>query len=122
MQDILARFRKSHSDWEKLPDKVAIQLNDTHPALVVAELMRVLTDEHQLEWDRAWSITRRCCAYTNHTLLPEALETWSVEMVGRILPRHLELIYQMNHEFLQGVRYRHPGDSELLKRVSLIWR
>ncbi|CAA7625642.1 glycogen phosphorylase [Candidatus Terasakiella magnetica] len=120
LQDILARFRKSHSDWEKLPDKVAMQLNDTHPALVVAELMRVLVDEHQIDWDRAWSITQRCCAYTNHTLLPEALETWPVELFERVLPRHLEIIYQLNHEFLQGVRYRHPGDSELLRRVSVV--
>ncbi|HTH17911.1 MAG TPA: glycogen/starch/alpha-glucan phosphorylase, partial [Magnetospirillum sp.] len=120
IQDILARFRKAHSDWDKLPDKVAMQLNDTHPALVVAELQRVLVDEHQIEWCRAWDLTRRCCAYTNHTLLPEALETWPVEMFERILPRHLEIIYQINHEFLQGVRHRHPGDSELLSRVSLV--
>ncbi|SEH25934.1 glycogen phosphorylase [Magnetospirillum fulvum] len=120
IQDILARFRKSHSDWEKLPDKVAIQLNDTHPAMVVAELMRVLVDEHELPWERAWEITRGCCAYTNHTLLPEALETWSVDLFSRVLPRHLEIVYQLNHEFLQGVRYRHPGDAELLNRVSLI--
>ncbi|OAN53128.1 glycogen phosphorylase [Paramagnetospirillum marisnigri] len=120
IQDILGRFRKSHSDWSLLPDKVAIQLNDTHPALVVAELMRVLVDEHQIEWSKAGDITRRCCAYTNHTLLPEALETWPVDLFQRVLPRHLEIVYQMNHEFLQGVRYRHPGDSELLRRVSLI--
>jgi starch phosphorylase len=120
IQDILARFRKSHSDWDKLPDKVAMQLNDTHPALVVAELMRVLVDEHQIDWVRAWNITQRCCAYTNHTLLPEALETWPVEMFERILPRHLEIVYQINYEFLQGVRHRHPGDAELLRRVSVI--
>ena len=120
IQDILARFRKAHSDWNQLPDQVAMQLNDTHPALVVAELMRVLTDEHQVDWQRAWAITRKCCAYTNHTLLPEALETWPVEMFERILPRHLEIIYQLNAEFLQTVRHRHPGDSELLRRVSVI--
>ncbi|MBI5163451.1 MAG: glycogen/starch/alpha-glucan phosphorylase [Magnetospirillum sp.] len=120
IQDILSRFRKSHSDWNLLPEKVAVQLNDTHPALVVAELMRVLVDEHQVEWARAWAITKACCAYTNHTLLPEALETWPVEMFGRILPRHLEIVYQINHEFLQEVRHRHPGDSELLRRVSVI--
>ncbi|MGE5478193.1 MAG: glycogen/starch/alpha-glucan phosphorylase [Bacteroidales bacterium] len=120
IQDILARFRKSHSDWDKLPDKVAVQLNDTHPALVVAELMRVLLDEHQLEWSRAWDLTRRCCAYTNHTLLPEALETWPVDMFERILPRHLEIIFRVNHEFLQDVRHRHPGDSDLLRRISII--
>lgn len=120
LQDILARFRKNHSDWNMLPEKVAIQLNDTHPALVVAELMRVLVDEHQIEWSRAWDLVRGCCAYTNHTLLPEALETWPVDLFERVLPRHLEIVYALNHEFLQGVRYRHPGDSELLRRVSLI--
>jgi glycogen phosphorylase len=120
IQDILARFRKSHSDWNLLPDKVAIQLNDTHPALVVAELMRVLVDEHQIEWSRAWDLVRGCCAYTNHTLLPEALETWSTDLFERVLPRHLEIVFALNHEFLQSVRYRHPGDSELLRRVSLI--
>jgi glycogen phosphorylase len=120
IQDILARFRKSHSDWDVLPEHVAIQMNDTHPALVVPELMRVLVDEHQLDWQRAWTITRACCAYTNHTLLPEALETWPVEMFERILPRHLEIAYQLNLEFLQDVRHRYPGDLELLRRVSLI--
>jgi len=120
IQDILSRFRKAHSDWNLLPDRVAMQLNDTHPALVVAELMRVLTDEHQVNWQRAWTITKKCCAYTNHTLLPEALETWPVEMFEHILPRHLEIIYQLNGEFLQQVRHRHPGDTELLRRVSLI--
>jgi len=120
IQDILARFRKSHSDWDMLPEKVAVQLNDTHPALVVTELMRVLVDEHQLEWSRAWALTKRCCAYTNHTLLPEALETWPLEMFERILPRHMEIVFQINHEFLQEVRHRHPGDSDLLRRVSII--
>jgi starch phosphorylase len=120
IQDILARFRKVHNDWDKLPDRVAVQLNDTHPALVVTELMRVLVDEHQLEWSRAWDLTRRSCAYTNHTLLPEALETWPVEMFERILPRHLEIVFRINHEFLQEVRHRHPGDSDLLRRVSLV--
>ncbi|MEW5726827.1 MAG: glycogen/starch/alpha-glucan phosphorylase [Pseudomonadota bacterium] len=120
IQDILARFRKANNDWDLLPDRVAMQLNDTHPALVVAELMRVLVDEHQLEWDRAWRLTRRCCAYTNHTLLPEALETWPVELFGRILPRHLEIVFQINHEFLQEVRHKHPGDVELLRRVSIV--
>ncbi len=120
IQDILARFRKSHSDWELLPDRVAIQLNDTHPALTIAELMRVLVDEHHVPWANAWAITQRCCAYTNHTLLPEALETWSVEMFERYLPRHLEIIYTLNMDFLQEVRHRHPGDNDLPRRVSLI--
>jgi len=120
IQDILARFRKSHTDWDKLPHKVAIQLNDTHPAMVVAELMRVLVDEYQIEWQRAWALTRATCAYTNHTLLPEALETWPVDLFARVLPRHLEIVYQLNHEFLQEVRHRHPGDNDLLRRVSVV--
>lgn len=120
IQDILARFRKSHSDWDKLPEKVAVQLNDTHPAMVVAELMRVLVDEYQIDWHRAWALTRATCAYTNHTLLPEALETWPVDLFSRVLPRHLEIIFQLNHEFLQDVRHRHPGDNDLLRRVSVI--
>ncbi len=120
IQDIIARFRKSHSDWDMLPEKVALQLNDTHPALVVAELQRVLVDEYQLDWHHAWRLTQKCCAYTNHTLLPEALETWPVHMFERILPRHLEIVYQINHEFLQDVRHRHPGDSDLQRRVSII--
>jgi glycogen/starch/alpha-glucan phosphorylases len=120
LQDMLTRFRKSHKDWNKLPEKVAVQLNDTHPALVVAELQRVLVDEHHLDWAHAWKLTKACCAYTNHTLLPEALETWPLEMFERILPRHMEIVYQINHEFLQEVRYRHPGDSDLLRRVSVI--
>lgn len=120
IQDILSRFRKAHNDWDLLPEKVAIQLNDTHPALVVAELMRVLVDDYQLSWQQAWKLTQKSCAYTNHTLLPEALETWPVELFGRILPRHMEIVYQINHEFLQSVRHRHPGDSDLLRRVSII--
>jgi starch phosphorylase len=120
IQDILARFRKSHDNWDMLPERVAVQLNDTHPAMVVAELMRVLVDEHQVEWRRAWGLTRRCCAYTNHTLMSEALETWPVDLFERILPRHIEIIFQINHEFLQEVRHRHPGDSDLLGRVSII--
>ncbi len=120
IQDILMRFRKTHSDWEMLPGRVAIQLNDTHPALTVTELMRVLVDEHQVAWNTAWDITRKVCAYTNHTLLPEALETWPVEMMERILPRHLEIIYLLNFDFLQEVRHKYPGDSDLLRRVSLV--
>ncbi len=120
IQDILARFRKKHSNWEDLPSQVAVQLNDTHPSLVVSELMRVLVDEYHLPWAQAWKLTCASCAYTNHTLLPEALETWPVAMFERILPRHLEIIYQINHEFLQQVRYRHPDAPELLRRVSII--
>lgn len=120
LQDILARFRKSHSNFDLLPDHVAIQLNDTHPAMTVAELMRVLVDEHHYDWDRAWNITVRTCGYTNHTLLPEALETWPVDLFQRLLPRHLDIIYEINQRFLNDVRHRWPGDMDLLRRMSLI--
>jgi starch phosphorylase len=120
LQDILYRFRKSNVPWTELPDKVAIQLNDTHPSIAVAELMRVLVDTHQLEWEQAWDITTRTFAYTNHTLLPEALETWPVELFERVLPRHLQIIYEINHRFLRDVMHWRPGDSELLRRMSLI--
>ncbi|HHH46035.1 MAG TPA: glycogen/starch/alpha-glucan phosphorylase [Thiotrichales bacterium] len=120
VQDILRRFREQHEDWTLLPEKVAIQLNDTHPALAIPELMRLLLDVHGLDWDTAWSISTRVFAYTNHTLLPEALETWPVEMLERLLPRHLQIIYQINHRFLEAVRHRWPGDVDLLRRLSLI--
>jgi len=120
IQDILHRFLAQHHDWNMLPDKVAIQLNDTHPAIAVAELMYKLHDIHRLDWDHAWSLVNKVVAYTNHTLMPEALETWPVEMFGRVLPRHLEIIYEINHRFLQQVNHRFPGDTELLSRVSII--
>jgi glycogen phosphorylase len=120
LQDILARFRKNHSSFDALPDKVAIQLNDTHPAMTIAELMRILVDEHNYEWDRAWNITTRTCAYTNHTLLPEALETWPVDLFGQLLPRHLDIVYEINQRFLNAVRYCWPGDTDVLRRMSLI--
>jgi starch phosphorylase len=97
-----------------------VQLNDTHPALAVAELMRLLLDEHLLDWDTAWDVTRHTCAYTNHTLLPEALERWPVSLFGQLLPRHLEIIYAINHRFLEEVRGRFPGDDARLARMSLI--
>jgi starch phosphorylase len=98
----------------------ALQMNDTHPALAVAELMRLLIDIHWLDWDEAWAITQRACGYTNHTLLAEALETWPIELFGRMLPRHLEIVYEINRRFLDDVRGRYPEDSELVRRVSLI--
>jgi starch phosphorylase len=119
--DIVGRFRKSgNPDWHDLPTKVAIQLNDTHPALAVAELLRILLDQAGLEWDDAWDLTVRTLAYTNHTLLPEALEKWPVELFEVLLPRHLELIYEINRRFLDQVRERYPGDTERVARVSLI--
>ncbi len=125
IQDILRRFItsreiKTQDDWKQLPEKVAIQLNDTHPAIGVAEMMYQLVDEYHLPWDFAWSLVVKIFAYTNHTLMPEALETWSVDLFGRLLPRHLEIIYKINHEFLQMVNHHFPGDVDLLKRVSII--
>ncbi|OAM52595.1 glycogen phosphorylase [Methylovorus sp. MM2] len=120
IQDILRRFLLKRREWNELPDKIAIQLNDTHPAIAVAELMYQLVDVHRLEWAHAWKLVVKIFGYTNHTLMPEALETWSVELFGRLLPRHLGIIYQINHEFLQMVNHKFPGDTDLLTRVSII--
>jgi starch phosphorylase len=118
--DMLARFRRRGNDWPSLPDKVAVQLNDTHPALAVAELMRILLDDAGLGWDEAWDLARRTLAYTNHTLMPEALETWPVSLFELLMPRLLEIIYEINRRFLDDVRARYPGDAERVRRVSLI--
>ena len=120
LADIIRRFRRSNADWSTLPDKVAIQLNDTHPTMAVLELMRILLDEAMLGWDEAWDLTRRTLAYTNHTLLPEALEKWPVEWFEMLLPRHLEIIFEINRRLLADVRTRFPGDEGRLARVSLI--
>jgi glycogen phosphorylase len=120
LQDIMSRFEKKHQSIDQLPDKIAIQLNDTHPALAIPELMRLLVDVHRIGWDRAWSITTRTFSYTNHTLLGEALESWPVELMESLLPRHLQIIYEINHRFLRDVMHRHPGDINLLRRVSMI--
>jgi len=120
LADIIRRFRRSNANWSTLPDKVAIQLNDTHPTMAVLELMRILLDEAMLGWDEAWDLTRRTLAYTNHTLLPEALEKWPVEWFEMLLPRHLEIIFEINRRLLADVRTRFPGDEGRLARVSLI--
>ena len=120
LQDIMHRFMRHRSGFDELPDKVAIQLNDTHPSIAVAELMRLLVDLHHLEWDHAWALTRRVFAYTNHTLMPEALETWEVDLISRLLPRHMQIIYEINHRFLGEVRHKYPGDNERVQRMSLI--
>jgi starch phosphorylase len=120
LQDILRRFSADHSEIDQLPDRVAIQLNDTHPSIAIPELMRILLDRHGLEWDQAWDLTRRTFAYTNHTLMPEALETWPVELFERVLPRHLQIVYEINRRFLEQVSRMAPGDTDLLRRVSLI--
>ncbi len=116
----MARFRRRGNDWKALPDKVAIQLNDTHPAMAVAELMRILLDDAKLGWDEAWDLTQRTLAYTNHTLMPEALETWPISLFEMMVPRLLEIIYEINRRFLDDVRARFPEDPGRLARVSLI--
>ena len=120
LADLVRRFRRITSDWSKLPEKAAIQLNDTHPSMAVPELMRILLDEARLGWNEAWDITRQTLAYTNHTLLPEALEKWPVAWFEMLLPRHLEIIYEINRRFLDEVRARFPGDEGRIQRVSLI--
>src|SRR5262249_30753945 len=120
LADLVRRFRRLNANWAKLPEKVAIQLNDTHPALAVPELMRILLDEAHLGWDEAWDLTRRTLAYTNHTLLPEALEKWPLAWFELMLPRQLEIIYEINRRLLDDVRARSPGDEGRAARVSLI--
>ncbi|KAI8873645.1 glycosyl transferase [Ramicandelaber brevisporus] len=120
LQDIVARFKKTGKPWSEFPNLVAIQLNDTHPTMGVPELQRLLVDEQQLQWDEAWSIVTRTFAFTNHTVLPEALEKWPVPMLQHILPRLMQIIYDINLFFLQSVERRYPGDRDLLRRVSII--
>ncbi|XP_059485606.1 glycogen phosphorylase [Neocloeon triangulifer] len=128
LQDIIRRYKSSkfgsreavRTDFESFPEKVAIQLNDTHPSLAVPELMRILVDVEGLSWDKAWELTKRSCAYTNHTVLPEALERWPCSMLEHILPRHMQIIYHINYLFLQEVQQKYPGDLDRLGRMSLI--
>ncbi|GIE41273.1 glycogen/starch/alpha-glucan phosphorylase [Actinoplanes lobatus] len=120
LRDIIRRFRLRNEGWAEFADKTVIQLNDTHPTIAIAELMRLLVDEYEVEWEEAWSITRRTFAYTCHTLLPEALETWPVHMFERLLPRHLEIIYLINMLFLREVEARFPGDHDRVRRMSII--
>ena len=120
LADIVRRFRRGNTDWTAFPEKAAIQLNDTHPSMAVAELMRILLDDAHLGWDQAWDITRRTLAYTNHTLLPEALEKWPVRYFELLVPRHLEIIYEINRRLLDDVRTRFPGDEGRVRRVSLV--
>lgn len=120
LQDLIERHLREFGSLHNLGRTNAIHLNDTHPALAPAELMRLLLDEHGMGWDEAWKITRQAVAYTNHTLMPEALETWPVRMFEQLLPRHLEIIYEINHRFLQDLKARFPGDDALAARVSLI--
>jgi starch phosphorylase len=120
LQDILRRFKSGSNSWDAFPDKIFIQLNDTHPTLVVPELMRLLMDREGLGWDQAWTITTAATGYTNHTILPEALEKWPCGLIGRLLPRHLQIIYEINARFLRDVAYRYPFDDDRLRRMSII--
>ena len=120
MRDIVARYQRDHQTFDAFPAKVAVHLNDTHPALAIAELMRILVDERDLPWDTAWQITQSTMGYTNHTLLPEALEKWPVVLLERVLPRHLQIIYEVNRRFLAHVASVWPGDQGRLQRMSLI--
>ncbi len=120
VQDLLRLYLRNHKSFDRLPEKVSIHLNDTHPVLAVPELMRLLLDEHGLEWDTAWAHTQKVFSYTNHTLMHEALETWPVETLGRILPRHLQIIYDMNSKFLSTVAEKAGNDTELMRRLSLV--
>jgi len=120
ISDILRRFKSENSDLRDLPKKVAIQLNDTHPTLAIVELMRLLIDEYDFDWDTAWEITTKVFAYTNHTLMPEALECWGIDLFERLLPRHLQIVYEINAQFLRSVALRYPGDNDRLRRMSLI--
>jgi glycogen phosphorylase len=120
MADLVRRFQRHNSDWKKFPEKAAIQLNDTHPSMSVPELMRILLDDVHLGWDQAWDLTKKTLGYTNHTLLPEALEKWPVAWFETLLPRHLELIYEINRRLLDEVRVRFPGDDGRVQRMSLV--
>ena len=120
LQDMIRNLDQRGIAIQDFPDHWAVQLNDTHPAIAVAELMRLLLDDKHLEWDEAWDITSRSLSYTNHTLLPEALEKWGLDLFGSLLPRHLELIYEINRRFLQQVRLKYPGNDQILRRVSII--
>jgi len=119
-QDILRRHKKKHNDFDSFADEIAVQLNDTHPAIAIPEFMRLLMDEEAVSWEKAWQICVDTFGYTNHTLMPEALESWPVEMLGKVLPRHLEIIYEINRRFLEEVAARYPGRNDLLRSMSII--
>ena len=120
LRDIIRRFLKNNSDWDQFPEKVAVQLNDTHPSISIPELQRLLHDEYQLSWEKSWSIVTRVFSFTNHTLLPEALEKWSVGLLRKVLPRHLQIIFEINKRFLNEVENKWPGDGDKQRSLSLI--
>ncbi|MFA5669534.1 MAG: glycogen/starch/alpha-glucan phosphorylase [Balneolaceae bacterium] len=120
LQDIIKRFKKSTDDWTKFPEKVAIQCNDTHPNLAIPDLMRTLLDEVGMPWEKAWDITKSSIAYTNHTLLPEALEKWPVSLVRNLLPRHLDIIYEINRRFMDKIKVQYGNDTNRMSRMSIV--
>ncbi|MGF6779563.1 glycogen/starch/alpha-glucan phosphorylase [Paraburkholderia sp. GAS334] len=120
MQDLIRRYQRTHSTFGRFAEKVAVHLNDTHPVLAIPELMRLLVDVHHVPWDKAWKHIEQMFSYTNHTLMPEALETWDVEMLARLLPRHLEIIFEINAEFLKHVSEKSGHDAEMIRRISLV--
>jgi starch phosphorylase len=119
-QDILRRHKKKHNDFDSFADEIAVQLNDTHPSIAIPEFMRLLVDEEAVPWEKAWQICVGTFGYTNHTLMPEALESWPVELLGKVLPRHLEIIFEINRQFLEEVAARYPGRDDLLRDMSII--
>jgi starch phosphorylase len=120
LQDLIRRYRKSHARWDAFPEEVAIQLNETHPAIAIPELMRLLLDQEALGWDAAWAITERVFGYTNHTILPEALERWPAELLGRLLPRQFEIVEEIDRRHRQAVQARYPGDEERVRRMAIV--
>ncbi|MEO8216410.1 MAG: glycogen/starch/alpha-glucan phosphorylase [Acidobacteriota bacterium] len=120
LQDVIRRFKKKDAPWDRLPDSVAIQLNDTHPTVAIPELMRILIDQEKVEWEDAWSVTQKVFAYTNHTVLPEALERWSTELFGRLLPRHLQIVTEIDRRFRNEVSLRYPEEPEKVERMAIL--
>ncbi|MBI5557811.1 MAG: glycogen/starch/alpha-glucan phosphorylase [Deltaproteobacteria bacterium] len=119
-QDIMRRYKKKNISFDQFSNQIAVQLNDTHPAIAIPELMRILLDAEGLSWEKAWDVSTKTFAYTNHTLMPEALETWPVDLIGRVLPRHLQIIYEINQRFLDQIAQKYPGDSRRLRDMSII--
>jgi len=120
VRDVIRRFKKNNSDWKDFPKKAALQLNDTHPAIAAVEFLRILIDEEKLDWGEAWKILHSSFSYTNHTVLPEALETWSVGLISHLLPRHMELIFLINHYFMEDIAKKYPGDYQRMEEMSII--
>ena len=121
IQAAIAKFKKKHSDIHDLPKKVTFQLNDTHPTMTVAELMRILLDEEKLEWDDAWDITTHTCAYTNHTIMAEALEKWPIELFSKLLPRVYQIIEEINRRFIEEINQKYPGNQEKVRKMAIIY-